>query len=116
MQENTDIDQKTIIKLLLENQDIIICSDGGAKGNTGSYGSAIANDTTVLIAIMGRAYGYKLRSFRAEAYGKLAPLRYDYHCCVYFRIHYNSNTYMYCDNKGLLYCIETHDNNKKPSP
>ena len=84
MQENIDIDQKKLIKLLLEKQDIIICSDGGAKGNVGSYGSPIANDTTILSKIMGRAYGYKPRSFRAEGYRMLIALRYVYHCCLYF--------------------------------
>ena len=59
MQEKIDIDQKKLIKLLREKQDIIICSDRGAKGNVRSYGAALANGTTVLIAKMGRAYGYK---------------------------------------------------------
>ena len=116
VQENIDIDQNKLIQAMREKKEILICSDGGAKENIGSYGVTIANDNTVLIAIMGRAYGYRPRSFRAEAYGMLAALRYIYHCCVYFKIKYDSDTYIYCNNKGLLLRIETHDDKQKPSP
>ena len=94
----------------------MIYSDGGAKNTTGSYGAAIANLDTVLVAILGRAFGFKPGSFRAESYGMLASLRYIYHCISYYNIDFKSKTFIFCDNKGLLLRIETHDIKQKPSP
>ena len=58
VKENIDIDQQKLIQRLRNEENIYICSDGGAKDTVGLYGVAIADEESVLIAITGRAFGF----------------------------------------------------------
>jgi hypothetical protein len=51
-----------------------MCSDGGAKGNTGSYGWVIATADKPLWECVGTATGWFANSFRSEGIGQLAYL------------------------------------------
>lgn len=61
---------------LLQGQPIHLVSDGGHKGVDGSFGWVIANEHQVLWEGWGLAHGYPMSSYRAEAYGRLAALRF----------------------------------------
>ena len=74
VEKTIEIDKKKLLEILRNGRDIILCSDGGADENNGSYGATIANKERILIVIQGRAFGNAPGSFRAEAYGMLALL------------------------------------------
>ena len=95
----------SLLALLHNNSDIFISSDRGAKDNIGSFGSVLASNKEILIEIMGQAYGKKPRSFRAEAYGTLAILRFLYHIIHFYKIETLTNKKIYSNNKGLIHRV-----------
>jgi hypothetical protein len=59
---------------LLQGHLLLMCSDGGAKGNTGSFGWVIATPEKAIWESIGAATGWYANSFRSEGIGQLALL------------------------------------------
>ena len=51
-------------------------SDGRVKDGKGSYGWVIASDSEILVKACGRATGYPMTSFHAEAFARWDALRW----------------------------------------
>ena len=90
--------------------DIIIASDGSVRDQTGSFGWVITDTNgQIIVTGSGTAFGYDITSFRSEAYGILAPLRFLYQLQCYYSlpIHPRRITW-YCDSESLLKRIQSH--------
>jgi hypothetical protein len=59
---------------LLNGDRLLLCSDGGAKNNSGSFGWVIETSKTFLWECSGIASGWFANSFRSEGVGQLALL------------------------------------------
>jgi hypothetical protein len=64
----------TFREYLLQAHPLLMCSDGGAKGNTGSFGWVIAIPEKAIWESIGTATGWYANSFRSEGIGQLALL------------------------------------------
>jgi hypothetical protein len=64
----------TLSQHLRQGDQLWMCSDGGAKRNTGSFGWVIATSTTILWECISTATGWYANSFRSESVGQLALL------------------------------------------
>ena len=97
---------RTKLDNLLDNTltPFLIASDGSVDQGKGSFGWAIAQpDGTILVTGHGTAFGHDISSFRAEAYGILAPLRFILRTRQFFHIPTPTNTITWwCDSKSLL--------------
>lgn len=58
------------------NSKIYIVSDGGCKNQCGSFGWVLASEAEILWRGWGTARGHPMSSYRAEAYGRLAAIRF----------------------------------------
>ena len=96
-------------------ESTILCSDSGALLGIGSYGSAIASSSKVLIESFGCVHGFKPGYFRAEKYGTLAHLRYFYHLTTFFHLIFLLVMSIYYDNDRLVQRINNHRENFNPS-
>jgi ribonuclease HI len=89
-----------------ENETIIIVSDGGCKDKSGSYGWAIALESTgeIVWEHRGRARGGDMNSYRAEAYGMLSAATFlvAYLEVKPHRLPAKCKIRSYCDNKSLV--------------
>ena len=56
--------------------NLYLVSDGGVKDGKGSYGWVVATEREILVRARGRATGYPMTSFRAEAFGRWDALRW----------------------------------------
>lgn len=52
--------------MIKENNNLYICSDGGAKYNIGSFGAVIATNKEIMIKVSEQEYGKTPRSFRVH--------------------------------------------------
>lgn len=93
--------------ILLQQEPLFLCSDGGAVRTIGSFGAVIASATEILMELQGQAYGNTPRSFRSESYGMLAYLRYLLHFKFFHDITIRFKQFMICDNSGLLQRVST---------
>ena len=89
---------------------IIVTSNGSVANEQGSFGWVIATTNgTILATGSGIAFGYKITSFRSEAYGILAPLRLLYHHqCFHHSTHNQRPITWYCDSESLLKRIHSN--------
>jgi hypothetical protein len=83
---------------------LYLVSDGGAKGDLGSFGWGLSIGTTVLWTNMGPTFGVAPGSFRAESYGFLSALLFFEHYLRYYTVDVSANTdhIFFCDNLGLI--------------
>ena len=114
--QNHQYKTETILQHLAE--DIFIASDGSVDEH-GSFGWVIAKPTGSIIATgNGIAYGLTISSFRSEAYGILAALRFLYRIQTYYNQPLPSRTTTWiCDSRSLLTRIQhnrhdTHNPNR----
>ena len=105
---------KKLKNLLTEQEQIYMCSDGGAVNTTGSFGAVIASAIEILLELEGQKYGHTPRLFRSEACGMLAILRFLFHFKVFHNIICTITSYIVCDNSCLLYRVSPIS--KKSSP
>ena len=86
------------------NQSFTIATDGSEQNGKGSYGWIISTIAGHTIATgSGTAYGYDISSFRCEAYGILAALRFILHIRRYFHTPpHNQPITLWCDCNSLL--------------
>ena len=90
------------IKRTLETTTCFMASDGSAPTGKGSFAWVLSNTQgTRLAQGQGPVFGRKISSYRAEAYGILAGLRFLRRVQ---QIHTSSihNLHWVCDNKGLI--------------
>jgi hypothetical protein len=95
------------LKQLLECGDTLqlyLVSDGGAKGDLGSFGWALSVGRSILWTCMGPTFGLVPGSFRAESYGLLSVLLFMDHYLRFFQVNVSDAVehLFYCDNKGLI--------------
>jgi hypothetical protein len=96
-------DEPGLLAHLQSDEPLYIVSDGGAAGDSGSYGALVANGDALYVSVAGTTEGILPGSFRAESYGCLAILRLIFHLVTYNRLTPTSFLHnFYCDNKGLL--------------
>jgi hypothetical protein len=88
-----------------------MCSDGGAKANTGSFGWVIATSGQALWESIGTATGWYANSFRSEGIGQLALLVFLETYMTYYQLHiippprsFPSEPWIHIatDNQGLI--------------
>jgi hypothetical protein len=102
---------------LQSDTPLYIVSDGGAAGNSGSYGALVANNTAIYVSVAGTTEGLLPGSFRAESYGCLAILRLIFQPLTYHRLPPSSFLHnFYCDNKGRLTRLAKAASPLKPFP
>ena len=91
---------------------LVLASDGSVSDSSGSYGWVLASHTNQILATgYGIAYGSKITSFRSEAYGILAVLRFLYQVQCYYKIPLpNRSITWYCDSDSLIKRIGTNLN------
>ena len=89
---------------------IIVASDGSVANEKGSFGWVLTTTNGTLLATgSGVAFGYKITSFRSEAYSILAPLRLLYHHqCFHHSTHNQRSITWYCDSESLLKRIHSN--------
>ena len=90
-------------------EDIIIASDGSVN-DQGSFGWVIATMTGSTIATgSGVAFGLTISSFRSEAYGFLAALRFLYRIQTYYHqpLTHRTTTWI-CDSESLIKRIQSN--------
>jgi hypothetical protein len=102
---------------LVQATPLWMCSDGGAKGNTGSFGWVIATSTTILWECLGIAIGWFAYSFRSEGVGQLSLLVFLEAYIQYHQLHdlqlptqqidETPQSQIATDNKGLIARILT---------
>jgi hypothetical protein len=83
--QTTDFD--TLSRHLRQGDQLWLCSDGGAKRNTGSFGWVIATSTIMLWECIGMATGWYANSFRSESVGQLALLVFLETFLDYYQLH-----------------------------
>ena len=95
---------------IVSTHNIIIASDGSVGDHKGSFGWVISTpDAQILATGSGRAFGYKVSSFRSESYGFLAPLRFLYHLQCYYQFPLiNRTVTWFCDSESLLKRIQSN--------
>jgi hypothetical protein len=76
-------DAPGLLAHLQSDQPLSIVSDGGAAGDSGSYGALVANNTEIYVSVTGTTEGLLPAPFRAESYGCLAILRLLFHFATY---------------------------------
>jgi hypothetical protein len=82
---------------------IYIASDGGANAVAGSFGWVIATHDTILWKGKGPVYGTDPASFRAEAYGTNAVVRFVLQYVTFFHVQARARRHdHYCDNQSIL--------------
>ena len=91
---------------------IVLASDGSVSDSSGSFGWVAATPTNHILATgYGIAYGLNITSFRSEAYGFLAALRFLYQAQCYYKIPLpNRNITWYCDSDSLIKRIRSNLN------
>ena len=84
--------------------NIIIATDGSENNGKGSYGWIICTTAGHTIATgSGTSFGFAILSFRCEAYGILAALRFIIHLLRYHHVPQNNNHIQWwCDCQSLL--------------
>jgi hypothetical protein len=96
---------------LLAGTSLLMCSDGGAKQHTGSFGWVVATANKLLWECSGRATGWFANSFRSEGIGQLALLVFLEAFATYFQLldvplHHCSSSDPWIriatDNQGLI--------------
>ena len=105
--------------LAFSTSPILLATDGSVVENHGSFGWVIADQNGRILATgSGIAFGFKVTSFRSEAYGILAPLRllYRFHCYHHLPL-FNRPITWYCDSESLLKRLnnnlqDTHNPNR----
>ena len=95
------------LKQLLESGEKLqlnLVSDGGAKGDLGSFGWELAIGRTILWTCMGPTFGLDPGSYRAESYGMLSVMLFLDHYFRFFAVQVSDNIehLFYCDNQGLI--------------
>ena len=101
-----DYDFKHILKSW---ENIYIgASDGSVVENNGSFGWIISdksNSSTGIVKCKGRAHGYPMTSFRAEAYGMWSILMFVIKANKFLNLPPENKLLLYCDNKALVNMI-----------
>ena len=85
-----------------ENGQLTIMSDGGQKGDHGTFGWAIGNARETLWTGNGIARGQPMTVHQAEAYGKLAWICFLKHYIIFFDIQVRCEVSSYCDNISII--------------
>ena len=89
-----------------DSPHLFLVSDGSAGDDAGSFGYAIADSTSLIFYHgSGHTKGYAPSSFRAEAYGALACLRFLFRYLQFFpdlRITRPATLTFFCDNESLI--------------
>ena len=99
--------QGDVLTSLIRKNRIISCSDGSARLDTGSFGFVISTISGNRIAKgKGPAPGAHSNSFRSEAYGVLATLRWLYHALPSTECDNDMEIVHYLDNQSVITRIE----------
>ena len=80
-------------------------SDGSVAEKNGSFGWIISdksNSSTGIVKCKGRAHGYPMTSFRAEAYGMWSILMLVIKANKFLNLPAENKLLLYCDNKALV--------------
>ncbi len=87
-----------------EQLQLYLVSDGGAKGDLGSFGWELSIGKTILWTCMGPTFGVEPGSFRAESYGMLSAMLFLDHYLRFFHVDVSDNIehLFFSDNKGLI--------------
>jgi hypothetical protein len=80
-------DCESLSQHLRQGEPLWMCSDGGAKRNTGSFGWVIATSTTMFWQCIGTATGWYADSFRSEIVSQLALLVFLETFIDYYQLH-----------------------------
>ena len=107
-----------LFSLLTQAVRIYMVSDGGQKGEYGSFGWIIATDSEEIVKGKGFVRGYPMQSFRAEGYGRLAMKRYllRYINFLQIEVHPHCRLRTYCDNESMLDAEQKRDEQGHDSP
>ena len=98
--------------------NLTIASDGSVDNDRGSFGWVITFEHSILATGFGTAFGLTISSFRSEAYGILAALRFIYNIQLYHHLPLPYRSILwYCDSESLLKRIhnnrqDTHNPNR----
>ena len=94
-----------LFECMMQDETLILVSDGGAKGKLGSFGWSLGNlQGDKYVESHGIARGAPMASFRAEAYARLAFLRYIIRYTEFLgvEVHAKFQILTYSDAKGML--------------
>ena len=115
IENNIEVDVQKLLHLINKNEPIMLCSDGGAILDIGSYGSAISDGNVILVGIMGKVPGFRPNSFRSEAYGMLSHLLFLLNLSRFHSLPLQTKLNLWSDNSGLLTRIENTQTKHNPS-
>lgn len=101
--------------MIINAKPLMVCSDGGAILDIGSYGSAISDGKSVIIGIMGKVPGFRPNLFQTEAYEMLARFQYLLNLIKFYDLTINSKLELWSDNLGLFKRIENNTSKHNPS-
>jgi ribonuclease HI len=99
-----NLDDRYPLWMYLCNSDMVlhIVSDGGVNNNNGSFGWVIACPGRIVVQGMGKVYGMRMTSHRAEVGGITSWLLYLYHYTEYLQCDIKCTVHPFCDNKAAL--------------
>ena len=87
----------------LANNEGLIVSDGCVKDKQSCFGWLLVDhNREVLVRCSGPVYGYKISSYRAEAYGVLSSLRFLIRLKEYYGMETIKVHRQFCDNEGVI--------------
>ena len=93
-----------VVDALMDLDDIVLVTDGGADRKCGSYGWVLGTSSGSRIAQgSGSVFGYDPSSYRAEISGSRAGLLFICHAHVYCERTFSEGVLrVYCDNSGYV--------------
>ena len=99
-----------------QNSTLKAASDGSVKHNSGSFGWIISDDEgNRLVQCKGRAVGYPMTSYRAEAFGLWSILLFLTRTRALFNIPYSEYITIYCDNDALVEMVNARYAQERPT-
>ena len=87
---------------ILQEEDVLIASDGSQKGTKASFGWVLSTlEGNRIVTCNGPSYGAKPNSYRAEGYGLLSVSRFLHQIRTHFRIPIKQCSVV-CDNRSMV--------------
>jgi hypothetical protein len=102
-----NISEGSVIKTSIQTGQFLSCSDGSATESGGSFGFVVCTLTGQrLVKARGAAPGSIHNSFRSEAYGVLATMRWIHHMIKWSLPNPDCTITHYLDNRSVISRIE----------
>ena len=103
LQHCTELQPSTSLIHTLRTCPLITCSDGSAANGGGTYGFIVAaSNGQRLVACHGMAPGANANSFRSEAYGVLATVRWYFQVFTTLQLTGHHSIKHYLDNQSVI--------------